>query len=391
MVFKDNVQIGGVSRIREVIIVKGSGRGQNGPKVLIVEDDNESATLLEVLFKRKGFEVIDIATNGDDAFEIYKKYRPDVVTMDIMLPRVDGKVCTENILKFDPEANIIVVSVLGHDELEGLKSLGVTTFVKKPMDVEKLFAAIINISVSIVKDDSGVELGAVGIARSAEADSESSRLFLRILRHDMLNPLGLIKNFAELLSDSASEPQKPQLDAILRSTERLISIIEDATRLSEIKMLNKLDFERINLSVLLNRVVTTLASKIESKNIILENLVGTDAPVDGNLILGEVFIQLLSNAIKYSPKGGRVVIDADASGDQIIVTFKDSGPGVDDKYKEMIFRRFDHSKKEGVKGSGIGLAIVKKLVDLHNGQVWVEDNPDGGSIFKVRIPEKSGG
>ncbi len=64
---------------------------------------------------------------------------------------------------------------------------------------------------------------------------------------------------------------------------------------------------------------------------------------------------------------------------------------MDDEYKEMIFRRFDQTKKEGVKGSGIGLAIVKKIIDLHAGRVWVEDNPEGGSVFKVEISNKGRG
>jgi signal transduction histidine kinase len=373
------------------IMVEVSGMGQKGLKVLIVEDDSESATLLEVLFKRKGFNVIDIATNGDDAFEKYKKNRPDVVTMDIMMPRVDGRVCTKNILEFDPEANIIVVSVLDPEELETLKSLGVKAFIKKPLDIQELFAALINISFSIVKDDEGVELGAVGMASTVEEDSESSRLFIGVLRHDILNPLGLIKNFAELLSDSAKGDQKSPLDAIIRNTERLIGIIDDASKLLEIKNLKRLDFEHLEMSGLLNDVINIHAKDIESKEIHLENKVRSEIFVNGNIILKEVFSQLLSNAIKYSPKGGRIVINADSSDKHSIVSFKDSGSGVDNEYKEMIFRRFDQSKKEGVKGSGIGLAIVKKIIDLHEGRVWAEDNPEGGSVFKVEISNKESG
>ncbi len=377
--------------VLRVVMVEDFGMGQKGPKVLIVEDDSESATLLEVLFKRKGFEVIDIATNGDDAFEKYKKNRPDVVTMDIMMPRVDGRVCTKNILEFDPEANIIVVSVLDSEELEKLKSLGVKAFIKKPLDIQELFAALINISISIVKDERGRELGAVGMASTVEEDSESSSLFISVLRHDILNPLGLIKNFAELLSDSAEGSQKSPLDAIIRNTERLIVIIEDASRLLEIKNLKRLNFERLEISGLLNDVINNLAADIESKEINLENKVRSEVFVNGNIILKEVFSQLLSNAIKYSPRGGRIVINAESSDNHSIVSFKDSGPGVDDEYKEMIFRRFDQTKKEGVKGSGIGLAIVKKIIDLHAGRVWVEDNPEGGSVFKVEISNKGRG
>src|SRR3990172_271697 len=92
-------------------------RAKKGNKrVLIVEDDPESKELLKTLFLRKGFDVVGTAANGKEALDKYRELRPDIVTMDIMIPYVNGKACTKNILEFDPHANIVVVSVLGHDE-----------------------------------------------------------------------------------------------------------------------------------------------------------------------------------------------------------------------------------------------------------------------------------
>jgi signal transduction histidine kinase len=375
----------------EVMIEKRLIGVEKRPSVLVVEDDVESAKLLQTLFKRKGCKVVGLAVNGKEALEKYKRLRPDIVTMDIMMPSVDGRTCTKNILEFDPKANIVVVSVLGHEELEALKSLGVKAFIKKPIDIEELFDAIINISISILTDDKGKELGAVGMASSVEEEAISSRLFIDILRHDILNPLGLIKNFAELIFDDVPENLRPQLEAIIRNSDRLIEIIEDASKLSKIEKIKGLDLEELELAGLIEGNVRSLTPLIKKKGLKLENRVKGKIFIEASFLLSTVIFNILSNAIKYSPDNGSITIDSTDEGDDITISIEDSGQGVKNEYKDTIFERFNHSTKQGVVGAGIGLATAKKVVDLHRGRIWVEDNPTGGSIFKVRIPKRGVG
>lgn len=358
------------------------------PRVLIVEDDTESIALLRTLFERKGYEVVGFATNGSEAFKKYQKLRPDIVTMDIMMPSVDGRTCTKNILEFDPKANIVVVSVLGHEELETLKSLGVKAFIKKPIDIDELFDAIINISVSIVKDEKGEEMGAVGMASAVDDKTISSGLYIEILRHDILNPLGLIKNFAELLSDESSESTKPHVEAIIRNADRLIELVDDASKLSKIDKMKRLGFENLEVSRVIDKALEEIAPQLKSKRLKVENKVKDRVFIEANALIGEALLNLLSNAVKYSPEGGKVTVEADEKGGSIVFSVKDQGPGVPNEYKNSIFKRLERRKKQGVKGTGLGLSLVKKIVELHNGDVWVEDNPNGGSVFKVRIPKR---
>jgi signal transduction histidine kinase len=369
------------------MMIKGVNFRRKSQSVLIVEDDLESVELLKTLFNKKGFIVAGFARNGKDAFEKYKELRPDIVTMDILMPSVDGRASAKKILEFDPQANIVVVSVLGPEELETLKTMGVKALIKKPIDIEELFDAIISISVSIVKDEEGKEMGAVGMARTFEEEAASSGLFIDILRHDMLNPLGIIKNFAELIYDDAPESLIPSVEVIVRNTERLIELVEDASKLSKIEKLKKVNLKRLEVSGLIKQCIEDLTPFIEDKKIVLENNVKDEIYLEANIIIKNAFFNLVSNSIKYSKKGGKVVIDA-VERKGLTVSFKDFGPGVKDKYKEAIFDRFEHAKKEGVKGSGIGLTTVKKIVELHGGRVWVEDNTGGGSVFKVKIPKR---
>jgi|GEM_PF-1909242 len=363
------------------------GSGKSVPTVLIVEDDSESVELLQVLFERHGFSVVATAPDGEVAVEKYKEHRPDVVTMDIMMPTMDGQSCTKQILELDPDANIVVVSVLGHDELETLKSLGVKAFIKKPLDIKELFETMVNISISIVKDESGLELGAVGMATPAESDAASSSLFLEILRHDILNPLGLIKNFAELMVDTATDENKPQIEAIIRSSERLIEIIEDGSKLTAYSKLRRLSFENLEAGALIEDAVKANSEMIDRKNITVVNNFSGEKFLSASTLLSEAFSQLISNAVKYSSEGSTIIVDAEFN-DTSLFSFSDTGAGVEDQNKTSIFNRFEQAKKKGVKGCGIGLAIVKKIVSLHGGEVWVEDNPEGGSIFKIEIPKK---
>ena len=371
------------------MVVERAKKGNQ--RVLIVEDDPESKELLKTLFLRKGFDVVGTAANGKEALEKYRELRPDIVTMDIMIPYVNGKACTKNILEFDPHANIVVVSVLGHDELESLKALGVKAFIKKPFDIDELFDAIINVSVSIIKDERGEEMGAVGMARAIEDETASTGLFIDVLRHDILNPLGLIKNFAELMEEDTPANLKTHVEAILRNTDRLIELIDDATKLSKIDKLRRLPLEELNLSEVIKNTVAEMTPLAEEKKVKIENKIKGRLPVMGNVLLGDVFSNLLSNAVKYGPIGGVVTVEAVEENNCFIISFKDSGPGVKDAYKKTIFERFERTGKEGVKGTGIGLAIVKRVIALHKGEAWVEDNKEVGSIFKVRIPKRGGG
>ena len=108
-----------------------------------------------------------------------------------------------------------------------------------------------------------------------------------------------------------------------------------------------------------------------------------------NPIIEQVFTNFISNAIKYSPEGSHVVVGISDAGDEWKVTVKDSGSGISEHDRELIFTRFsrlEKAKKGGIKGTGLGLAIVHKIVYLHNGSVGVDSNsPEKGSTFWVRL------
>jgi signal transduction histidine kinase len=94
--------------------------------------------------------------------------------------------------------------------------------------------------------------------------------------------------------------------------------------------------------------------------------------------------------VKYAFSGKRIELGIDEKGEEWILSVRDWGEGIPDPYKRSIFTRFERLQKEGVKGAGLGLAIAGRIVELHGGRIWVEDNPEGGSVFRVALRKASG-
>jgi PAS domain S-box-containing protein len=229
------------------------------------------------------------------------------------------------------------------------------------------------------------------LKEQAEMLSRSNDLkdiFTDIMRHDLLNPIGVIKNYVELMTQEDMTPFiHKSIDAISRNTNKAVEMIENASSLAKIESVKDIIFEERDLGEILNGAVETVRSLAGKKEIKMEWTPKGPYPARVSQFIEAVFVNLLTNAIKYSPNKTTVEAGIEDAGEKWRVFVKDNGDGIADKFKDSVFTRFERLKREGVKGTGLGLAIAKRIVDIHNGKVWVEDNPDGGSIFIVEIPK----
>jgi PAS domain S-box-containing protein len=219
-----------------------------------------------------------------------------------------------------------------------------------------------------------------------EHANQLRELFTDIMRHDLLNPVGVIRNAAELLLDEF--PDNEEIKVIMRSSNKLINMIESAAKLSKLESIKELEKETLDLKEIIERAIADMMPLLKTAGIVVENRLEKPLYINANPIIEDVFLNLLSNAAKYTADGERVVIDAIEHDKNITVFVKDYGPGIPDDDKEEIFNRFERRDKIGVRGMGMGLTIVKRIVELHGGRVWVEDNPEGGSIFYVQLPKE---
>ncbi|MGM0771446.1 MAG: ATP-binding protein, partial [Halobacteriota archaeon] len=224
-------------------------------------------------------------------------------------------------------------------------------------------------------------------AEDLEHSNELKELFSDIMRHDLLNPAGIVKGYTDLLLEMEEDEKKHEIVLTIdRNNKKLIDMIENAARFARLDNFEDIEFQRTDLANIIESVIGNFSPDIEERQMIVEFGHEGEYPVKANPMVEDVFSNLLSNAIKYSSDSERIIIDISDAGDEWKVSVTDFGEGVPDENKPELFQRFKRVTKKGIKGTGLGLAIVKKIIDLHGGTVGVEDNPEGrGSIFWVTL------
>ncbi|VVB88479.1 Methyl sulfide methyltransferase-associated sensor [uncultured archaeon] len=213
-------------------------------------------------------------------------------------------------------------------------------------------------------------------------------LFTDIMRHDLLNPLGVINIASEqLLQGTRDERIYNTLMMMKRNAEKLIDMVRSASMYAQLEGSEKLERSELDLNEIFKAVASNFKPQLEEKNMKLEYASKGGCCVMVNPMIDTVFSNLLSNAIKYSPAGKKIEVNITDEKEHCKIYVRDWGYGIKDEDKAKLFTRFQRVDKKGVKGTGLGLAIVKRIVELHEGRVWIEDNPEGGSVFCVEIPK----
>ncbi len=226
-------------------------------------------------------------------------------------------------------------------------------------------------------------------SRELQESNELKELFADIMRHDLLNPASQINGFASvLLGLETNKTKRSMLSNIRESNRNLIYMIEEAAEFAKLDSVDELDFSVHDLGLILREVTDSFSLKLRENEMTISLEAESYYPSMVNPIIEQVFLNLVSNAIKYSPKGSHIVVSISDTGDEWEVAVKDNGMGIPEGDGELIFTRFSRldKVKGGIKGTGLGLAIVHKIVTLHNGSVGVKSNhPEKGSTFWVRL------
>ena len=222
--------------------------------------------------------------------------------------------------------------------------------------------------------------------------------FVYTVSHDLKEPLRGISAFSQFVKedygDRLDETGKDYLDRIIESTGRMKRLIDDLLALSRIGRV-KNELATVSSSDIIGEVMVTLRHRFEEKNAELRLQADLPEILCDEVKMREVFMNLLSNAVKYTGKDRPVVeVGCDDLGDEFRFYVKDNGIGIDERYHEKIFGLFERlNRREDYEGTGAGLAIVKKVIDEHEGKIWVESAPGMGSTFFFTLPKSrsSGG
>jgi len=231
------------------------------------------------------------------------------------------------------------------------------------------------------------------ITRFREAE-EIKSTFISVISHELKTPVALIKGYADTLlrKDACWKPETMQesLTVILEEADRLNQLIDnllDASRLQVGAL--PLEMDQVALDALAERVASRFRTQTQIHDI------GVRFPPDLPLAEGDpsrleqVLNNLLSNAIKYSPDGGAIEISGRATPHDVVVTVSDEGVGIPFEEQSRVFERFFRGAQERhqrTPGAGLGLYLVKAIVEAHAGRIWVESNPGEGAAFSFAIP-----
>ena len=220
--------------------------------------------------------------------------------------------------------------------------------------------------------------------------------FVANVSHELRTPLAVIKGYVETLLDEeppAAETGKKFLETIQRHTRRLEVLIDDLLSISALESQQaRLDCAPVSMRATAAAVVEELSSRAQEKNITVALEIPADLPAVHADVqrVHEVLVNLLDNAIKYTPPGSRVQISAVADNHFLKVCIADNGPGIAVEHLPRIFERFyrvDKARSRELGGTGLGLAIVKHIIQAHGGKVWVESELEKGSRFYFTVPQ----
>jgi signal transduction histidine kinase len=232
-------------------------------------------------------------------------------------------------------------------------------------------------------------------SRELEAASHHKSEFLADMSHELRTPLNAISGFSQVLRKQLlgeiNEKQAEYLDDILASARHLLSLIDDVLDLAKVEAGQiELEVTPFSLRVALERGVVIVRERAtrEDVRITLSSDPGVDTVTGDERRIRQVVFNLLSNAVKFAPAGSTVEVAAARLDGHVRVSISDTGPGVAPEDQERIFEEFQQAAagKEQREGTGLGLALSKRLVEMHGGRIWVESELGEGSTFVFTLP-----
>jgi signal transduction histidine kinase len=241
------------------------------------------------------------------------------------------------------------------------------------------------------------ELGRLGqtfnqMAESLQRSEALRRQLILDIAHELRNPLMVQQSHLELLLDNVVPPTPEQLQTIYEQNLLLGRLVRDLQLLA-LADAGELQIVRVptQFREILQRVIAHIHPTLEEKQIALEAQIADDLPtvsVDPQRI-EQVLLNLLDNACRYTPPGGKIVLLAYREDGAVHVSVRDGGPGIAPEDLPHIFERFyrgDKSRARSSGGTGLGLSIAKALIEAHGGRIWAENAPQGGACFHFTVP-----
>lgn len=354
------------------------------PKILLVDDEADFCAITAIGLKKLGYDVAT-ALSACDALNVMRTNKPDLVLMDIALEeQFDGIQVAEQMRSIFDTA---VIYLTGHTDNFIVRHAKITEpfgYIVKPVKLEELKATI---ETALYK--AKTERERKNLNRRLEEANQKLRDFAYVISRELKTPLRGIRRLTELIAKDGADRLTPDgtqhVRQIIERVDQMYSFIDKILEYSRVEDKDE-DKSMVDLGELVNSVIEAIDAP-EKVTITIEN----QLPVYecNETRIAQVFQNLLGNAVKYIDKPhGEISVGCVEEESFWKFIVKDNGPGIEKKHFDKVFEPFKTlaSPDEG-SGTGIGLATVKKIVEMYGGSVWLESEPGRGSKFFFSLPK----
>ena len=391
------------------------------PILLAIDDDPDNRAFLTKAVSKQGFEVVT-APNASQARRQLDGRRPALIFLDVQMPEESGLALLPQMLRDFPDAVVVMMTAYGSEQVaaEALRG-GADDYIAKPIDLQRLrellernlekqrLRAERQSLVARLKDSNRYLMRQHAALRRADEEilqvnrqlEQSNRYkseFLANMSHELRTPLNAILGFSEILLDVTMNLTAGERTEFLRnihsSGQHLLGLINDILDLAKIeagKM--ELKAEEMRVADALQEVTTILEPMARQQGLQLTMIGATEAGVikADRSKFKQVLYNLLSNAVKFTPPPGQITLTVKDAPDQLTVSVQDTGIGMKAEDLPKLFREFeqiDGSYTRRYQGTGLGLALCRRFVQMHGGRIWAESRFGKGSTFTFTIPRE---
>jgi two-component system sensor histidine kinase/response regulator len=387
--------------------------------ILIVDDQEANIDVLEGLLEMQGYINIKKTADPREVIELYKTFKPDIILLDLSMPYMSGFDVMEKLSPLIPENIFLPILVLTADVSSESKqralSGGASDFLTKPFDLFEVGLRIQNLLFSsylqqqLLKHNQILEekvqertyelqlknIELLAAKEKAEASDRLKSSFINNISHEIRTPLNGILGFGQILAEEdLAESEKEMYLQMLNSSS--LRLIDTVTNFLDIAMLTsgnqKVSKKEFNPGEVLQNVVQKYKDKCHEKSVSIT----LQKPSDHLAIkiftdvelFGKIIHQLVDNAVKFTSQGS-ILTGFEMIGDEINFFVKDTGIGISEENKMHIFENFrqeDSNTTRGYEGSGLGLPIASKFIQLLDGKIWLESEKGKGSTFHFSLP-----
>lgn len=363
-------------------------------KLLVVDDEKILLTVLTDIFEPH-YDV-QTAESGEEALELLTKgWKPEVIIADQRMSGMSGAQFLAQSIEHAPAAVRVILTGYTdvQDIIDSINLGNVYRFMTKPWQRDELLEAVRLCFEHFDLASRNLEL-AEALKKLKELDEEKDE-FLGIVAHDLKNPLQVIREYAQMCSEELEMPtdmRTRMLQSIVRTSNRMFAIIRNLLDINALERgAMNVQLVRFSLAAASEYVIKDYESPAHAKNITLQLRTVSDTTVfaDESLTI-QVIENLLSNAIKYSPPNTNVFLTlTHPTPHRVRLAVKDEGPGISEADMKKLFGKFSRLTARptgGEDSTGLGLSIVKKIVEFMHGSVWCESTQGNGATFVIELP-----